>query len=314
MSKNVAIAACFVLGSVYALSQTPSTHEYQLGPDDQVKVWALGFEEFSDKPVRIDPGGYLSLPMIGQVKAAGLTVQQLQDALAEKMKKMVLHPEVSVSIVDYGSQPVSVIGAVNQPGVHQLQGRKSLAEVLSMAGGTRQDAGSVINITREAQWGPIPLPNASKDPNGAFYTAQIKVTDLFGAKTPADNVQILPHDVIAVPVAENISVIGAVQKPGAFPLNTRTSMSALEALAMAGGPGPQPKLQDAKILRMVPGRVDRQEIPIDLKKIELGKAEDIALRPNDILLVPTSASKKVGVAVAQAVLSAAVGVAVWRSF
>lgn len=294
--------------------QTPATHDYVLGPDDQIKVWALGFEEFSDKPMRIDPGGYLSLPQIGQVKAAGLTAQQLQDALIERMKKMVLHPEVSITIVEYGSQPVSVIGAVNQPGIHQLQGHRTLSEVLSMAGGTRQDAGSVINITREAQWGPIPLPNATKDPSGFYTTAQIRITDLFGANNPAENIVIDPHDVIAVPVAENVSVIGDVQKPGAFPLNTKASITVLEGLALAGGPGPQPKLDEAKILRVVPGRTDRIEIPVQLKKIQQGKAEDIALRPNDILLVPTSNGKKAGIAVAQAVLAAAVGVAVWRTF
>lgn len=309
----IATVVCFAAAPLVR-AQTPVTHPYVLGPDDQVKVWALGFEEFSDKPMRIDPGGFLSLPQIGQVKAAGLTVQQLQDVLAERMKKMVLHPEVSVSIVEYGSQPVSVIGAVNQPGVHQLQGHRTLSEVLSMAGGTRQDAGSVINITRESQYGAIPLAGATSDSSGQYTTAQIRVNDLFGAKNPEDNIVIMPHDVIAVPVAENVSVIGDVQKPGAFPLNTRASITVLEGLALAGGPGPQPKLTEAKILRVVPGRTDRIQIPVNLDKIQHGKAEDIALRPNDILLVPTSTSKKTGVAVAQAMLSAAVGAAIWRPF
>ncbi len=291
---------------------TPTVQEYVLGPDDQVKIWALGFEEISDKPMRIDPGGYLDLPMIGQIKAAGLTPRELQGALVERLKTMVLKPQVSVTIVEYGSQPVSVIGAVNQPGIHQLQGRRTLAEMVSMAGGLRQDAGSVIKITREVQYGPIPLPTATSDPTGQYTTAEIMTADLLAAKSPAENILIRPRDVITVPMADTISVVGAVQKAGAFPLNTRTNVTVLEALALAGGYGPQPQPQNAKILRITPGSMDRKEIPVNLSKIEKGKAEDVALRPYDILLVPTSMSKKAGIHLGEAALAAVVGFAIWH--
>jgi len=291
---------------------TPTAQEYVLGPDDQVKIWALGFEDISDKPMRIDPGGYLDLPMIGQIKAAGLTPRELQSALMEHLKPMVLKPQVSVTIVDYGSQPVSVIGAVNQPGVHQLQGRRTLAEMVSMAGGLRQDAGSVIKITREVQYGPIPLPTAQTDPTGQYITAEIMTADLLAAKLPAENILIRPRDVITIPVADTISVVGAVQKAGSFPLNTRTNVTVLEALALAGGFGPQPQPQNAKILRITPGSMDRKEIPVNLSKIQQGKAEDVALRPYDILLVPTSMTKKAGIHLGEAALAAVVGFAIWH--
>ncbi len=291
---------------------TPTVQEYVLGPDDQVKIWALGFEELSDKPVRIDPGGYIDLPMIGQVKAAGLTPRELQSALVDRLKPMVLKPQVSVTIVDYGSQPVSVIGAVNQPGVHQLQGRRTLAEMVSVAGGLRPDAGSVIKITREIQYGPIPLPTAQTDPTGQHITAEIMTGDLLAAKLPAENILIRPRDVITIPVADTISVVGVVQKAGAFPLNTRTNVTVLEALALAGGYGPQPQPQNAKILRMTPGSMDRKEIPVNLSKIQQGKAEDVARRPYNILLVPTSTVKKAGVHLGEAALAAVVGFAIWH--
>ena len=301
---------CCLLLSVFLLR----AQDYVLGPDDQLKIWALGFEEITDKPFRIDPGGYLDLPMIGRVQAAGMTIEQLKSELLEKLKRMVRQPDVSISIAEYGSQPVSVIGAVNQPGVHQLQGRRSLAEVLSMAGGLRPDSGPEIVITREMQWGPIPLPDAAPDSTGHYSTADIKVNDLLDAKNPAQNILIRPHDVITIPPSQSISVIGAVQKPGAFPMNTRTNVSVLEALAMAGGYAPQPQPQNAKILRVVPGSMDRKEIPVDLRKITAGKGEDIVLRANDILLVPTSMPKRAGVKIGEAALSAAVGVAIWRGF
>jgi polysaccharide export outer membrane protein len=290
----------------------PTIQQYVLGPDDQVKIWALGFEELSDKPMRIDPGGYLDLPMIGQIKAAGLTPGELQSALVDRLKTMVLKPQVSVSIVDYGSQPVSVIGAVNQPGIHQLQGRRTLAEMISMAGGLRQDAGSVIKITREVQYGPIPLPTATQDPTGQYTTAEIMTADLLAAKSPAENILIRPRDVVTVPVADTISVVGAVQHAGAFPLNTRTNVTVLEALALAGGYAPQPQPQNAKILRITPGSMDRKEIPVNLSKIQAGKEEDVALRPYDILLIPTSNSKKLGVHLGEAALAAVVGFAIWH--
>jgi len=109
-------------------------------------------------------------------------------------------------------------------------------------------------------------------------------------------------------------VIGDVKKPGPILLTNRQNISALEALAMAEGLGPQPKPQDAKILRLVPGSMERKEIPVNLRKIQEGKAEDITLRADDILFVPDSTPRKAGAKIAEAALSAAVGVAVWRTF
>jgi len=311
----------FVLAGVLALmlaplavAQPPKPHEYVLGPDDQLKIWALGFDEITDKPYRVDPAGYLDLPTVGRVKAGGLTLTQLRTQLIERMKKMVLRPQVSIDIVEYGSQPVTVMGAVNTSGVHQLQGNKTLMEVVALAGGLRPDAGSTIKIAREVDRGKIPLADARLDSTGKYTVATLRIPDLLAARNPADNILIQPHDVITVPVADRISVIGDVKKPGPILLTNRNSISALEALAMAEGLGPQPKPQHAKVLRLVDGSTQRKEIPVNLQRIQEGKAEDIALRPDDILLVPFSSSKQAGVKIAEAMLSAAVGVAIWRPF
>jgi polysaccharide export outer membrane protein len=290
----------------------PQLSQYVLGSEDQVKIWALGIEEISDKPARIDPGGDLDLPLIGKVHAAGLTVEQLKTELVRRFSKEVLKPQVSVEIVDFGSQPVAVMGAVNRPGVHQLRGRKTLMEVVSMAEGLRQDAGPRITISRDIQRGAVPLRTAKADPSGKFSVADVEVKTLLAGTNPADNILVLPHDVITVPVAEAVFVLGEVRKPGEVALKDNSSISVLQALAGAEGFGLTPAPQDAKIVRQVAGSAERQEIPVDLKRVLAGTAEDIAMRPNDILVVPPSGPKKAAARALEAAIQAATGIAIWR--
>lgn len=284
---------------------------YVMGPDDQLKIWALGVEEISDKPVRIDPSGDIDLPIAGRVHAAGLSVEQLKAELEHRLGREVRKPEVTVEIVEYGSQPVTVLGAVNHPGVLQLSGRKTVAEILSMAGGLSSAAGPYVKISRQTNWGKIPLASAQPDATGAFSVATLKVQSLLAGTTPTDNILIRPHDTITVPTAEMFYVVGAVKKPGSFALNERESVSVLQALSMAEGLGPTPKAQNSKILRTVPGSGDREEIPVDLKKILAGKGEDQALRANDILFVPESTAKKAVTRAAEAAIQTASGVIIW---
>ena len=286
--------------------------QYVLGPEDQIKIWALGVEEISDKPVRIDPSGEIDLPLVGRVHAAGLTVEQLRSALAQQLAKEVREPRVSVGIVEFGSQPVSVMGAVNHPGVLQVNGRKTLTELLSLAGGLRPDAGPYVKITRQNKWGEIPLQNTKADESGNFHVAQVQVRELLSAANPSENILIRPHDVVTVPTAEMVYVVGAVKKAGGFPLNERESVSVLQALSMAEGLGPTPKAQDSKILRTVAGDGERRQIPVDLRKVMAGKAEDLALRPNDILFVPDSTAKKAGIRAIEAAIQTATGVVIWH--
>lgn len=295
-----------------ASPQPADAAEYLLGPDDQIKIWALGAEEISDKSVRIGPSGDIDLPLLGRIHAAGLTVEQLKSALKQHLVKEVRAPQVSVDIVEFGSQPASVMGAVNHPGVYQLSGRKTLAEVLSLAGGLRPDAGPFVKIARQIKWGAVPLPNARTDPSGDFSVAQLTVKSLLSATNPAENILVRPHDVITVPTAEMVYVVGAVKKPGAFALNERESVSVLQALSLAEGLGSTPKPQDSKILRTMPGTSERKEIAVDLKKVMTGKAEDQALRANDILFVPDSTSKKAAGRALEAIIQTATGVVIWR--
>ncbi len=318
-TKHFLILAGVTLALSLAHAQTalpPATaspiKEYVLGPDDVLRIWVLGADEIGQAPIPIDSNGWISLPLVGRVQAGGLTVEELRAELTDKLKSEIRDPRVSVSITDFGSQPVAVVGAVNTPGVHQLRGRKTLAEVIASAGGLRTDAGATIRITRPAANGPLPLNSAKPSPDGEFAMAEVKTVDFLDAKNPADNILIRPHDVVTVPTAEMIYVIGAVRKPGAFVLHEHESMSALQVLSMAEGLGTTPSAGESRILRTIPGTTERKEIPLDLKKIMAGRAEDVALRPNDILFVPTSNGKRIAIRAMEAAISAGTGLVIFR--
>jgi polysaccharide export outer membrane protein len=312
-----ALAGCSTAFAQQAVSpatpaQTADAAHYLLGPDDQLKIWALGVDEMTDKPVRVDPGGDIDLPLIGKVHAGGLTQEQLKAELVQRFSKELLKPQVSVELVEYGSQPVSVMGAVNHPGVYQIHGRKTLAEVISSADGLRPDAGPRIVISRKIQNGPIPLRTVKDDKSGDYSTAEVGVRDLMSGTNPTDNILILPQDVITVPTADSVFVVGEVHKPGEVVLKNNATISVLQALSTAEGFGPTPSPQNSKIVRVVAGSNERQEIPVDLKKVLAGKAEDIALRPNDILVVPPNVPRKVMTRALEAAVQTATGVAIWR--
>ncbi len=264
---------------------------YLLGPDDTVTIHAANAPDLSDKPFRVDAGGEVKLPMIGRVHAGGLTVDQLETEIATRLKVYLVEPEVTVSITEFRSQPVSVVGAVSTPGVHQLEGQKTLVEMLAIAGGLRPDAGPTVKITRRIEFGRIPLPGAVDDPTHRFSIAEVNLKSVMEAKNPEFNIPIRPHDVISVPHAEVVYVIGEVNHAGALPLNEGDSLSVLEAVSSSGGMLHTAAVSHARILRPVPGQLKRAELAVDLKKIMAGRSEDIPLLAGDVLVVPGSTGK-----------------------
>jgi len=262
-------------------------NSYVLGADDQINIWVLESEEFNGKVFRV--GSEVNLPLVGRVPAAGLTIEKFEDLLRVRLSKYIRQPEVVVNMVDFRSQPVSVIGAVTTPGIYQLRGRKSLIEVLSMAGGLRNDAGSAVKITRRREEGNIPLATASED--GDFYVAEVPLKNIMDAGNPERNIEIRTNDVISIPAAKMVYVIGNVEKAGGFPLHEKDTVSVLEALSMAGGMSRASSPHAAKILRPLLGGPKRAELPVDVQNIMEGKASDLPLLPDDILFIPASAAK-----------------------
>jgi polysaccharide export outer membrane protein len=181
-----------------------------------------------------------------------------------------------------------------------------------MAGGLRQDAGHSIRITRRREWGRIPLATAADDASGAYNVADVSVASVMGASNPQENILICPYDVISVPRAEMIYVIGAVKRAGGFVLNEKENMSVLQALSLAEGLDRTAAPKSAKILKPNPGAASRNEVAIDLRKIIAGSSADMPLNAGDILFVPTSMAKSATVRGLEAALQIGTGIAIWR--
>lgn len=282
--------------------EPPVRSTYVLGPDDQIIIQVSDVPEISGKSQRIDPDGDLRLPMVGRVRAAGLTLEKLEQELVTRLKVYIQEPDVSVSIADFRSQPVSVIGAVGSSGIHQLQGRKTLIEMLSLAGGVTAEAGPTVRVTRRREFGPIDVAGAMGDPTGEYSIVEIDVKALMEARTPERNIVIRPHDVISIPRADVVYVVGEVGKSGSVPLANGTSISVMEAVSFSGGVLRTAKSQNARVLRKVDGEERRQEIDIDLKAIMNGKADDIPLMAGDIVIVPDSPGRRITTRLLEAVL------------
>ncbi len=286
---------------------------YELGPGDEIVIRGVEIPEIAEKPVRIDTSGYISLPLVGRVRASGSTVEALEASLAVRLKAFLIRPEVSVAVTEFRSQPVSVLGAVRAPGVYQLHGYKTLIEVLSLAGGPDPAAaGSTVNISRRLKFGRIPLESAHDDSTGEYSIADIDLNAVLDARSPGANILLQPNDVVTVPKAEVVYVIGQVARAGGFLLEDRKGMSLLEALSKAGGISGVASPQNSRILRVRSGQPERQEIAVNLKRMLAGSVPDVLLQPNDILFVPSSAPKQAALRAVEAAIQLGTGVVIWR--
>jgi polysaccharide export outer membrane protein len=283
-----------------------SSAGYLLGPNDHIVVYVKDLnDDFADKTFRIDQSGDVSLPIIGHLHALGLTTSELETGARAALSHELKNPDVAISVATYGSQTVSVLGALNNPGIFQLEGHKTLFQALSLAGGLLPEAGYQATITRDLKWGPVPLPGAMTDPSGKSSSASVRIKTLLGPANEAENIPIMPGDIISVPPAEMVFAVGSVTKPGAFPLSGRETISALQVVSLAQGPTRTASLSKAMILRAVSGASRRSEIPVNLKLLLAGKGPDIQLQPDDILFIPNSNPKSAGFRTLEAITNAA---------
>jgi len=284
---------------------------YVLGPGDQITLTIPALTaEFSDKTFRVETSGDLALPVVGTLHASGRTVQFLQDDIKDHLRPILQSPDVVLTVAEFASQPVSVLGAVTQPGIRQLQGHKTLFEVLSLSGGLRIDAGTTVEITRDLKLNPIPVPNAKLSSTGQFSVAVVKLKNVMNASE--ENITILPGDTVFVPKADIAYAVGSVAKPGGYTIGEDGLLSALQMVSLAGGVERTAATDKAKILRLVPGSTSsRTEIPVDIKRLMAGKTPDIALQPNDILFIPNSGAKSAGFRTIEAIVTAATGLAIY---
>jgi polysaccharide export outer membrane protein len=291
-----------------APAAVPST--FLLGPDDLITLQGPEMDEIVNRPYRVDSEGYVSLPMLGRIKAGGLTVGEFEEQLNRTASKYVRDQQLVASVTEFHSQPISVVGAVTQPGAQQLQGKKTLMQVISMVGGFRPDAGNTLSISRELRWGPLPLPNATTDSSGKYSVAELSIPELL--QNPRLNILVMPNDVITIPVSETVYVVGDVHKAGGFLLGEHKNMTVLQAVAMAEGISGTSDAKHSRIIHHADDIALRSETLVDVKRIMRGEAPDLPLGGGDILFVPGSLSRKAGLKTVEAAIQTASGIAIWR--
>jgi polysaccharide export outer membrane protein len=248
--------------------------ELRIGNGDLLTVKVYGAPEF-DNDVRVSSTGEISLPLIGNLKVAGLSILDAQALIRNKLVAgAYFHdPQVSVFAKEYSTQGVSVLGEVQKPGVYPLLGSRTLYDAISTAGGVTERAGSVVSIThRDHPDSPETvnfLKHASNDPKS-------------GAT------RIFPGDTVVVSRAGVVYVVGDVKLPSGIILD-KANMTVLQALAMAQGANPTASLSSARLIRT--SNETRHEIPLDLKRILAAKAPDPRVQEDDIIFVPMNVGK-----------------------
>ncbi|MDX1983293.1 MAG: polysaccharide biosynthesis/export family protein [Bryobacteraceae bacterium] len=285
---------------------------YVLGANDQILIRVPQVEEMHEKVYRIDADGNVYLPTLQNVKLAGLTVEQAEAELVKMLRKFYQSPAVSISVAQYKADPIFLLGAFRAPGIYPLIGRRTLVETLSSLGGLQPNASRRIKITRRLEHGKIPLRNATEDRDRNISVAELNLSRLMETVNPEEDIVLKPFDILRVGIEEMVYVSGEVGKGGAFPLTDRDSISVMQILALIGGLGPNADPANARILRPVLDSARRAEIPVNLKAVMQGTANDMPLLPNDVLVIPKSSGLRHAMSrVAWYVGPATVGTLVW---
>ena len=285
--------------------------QYILGPGDEITVWARDAEEIGTRPYRVGQDGTIRLPILGRVAVAGFNSAEVEERLLKLMDSYFFDPEIAVSVTDFRSQPVSIMGAVRNPGVIQLRGPTTIAEAISMAGGLVTTAGTTARLSRRLEEGKIPLATAKPDASENYSVALVNLEDIINGTNRESNIELKPNDILMVDNAEMVYVLGQVNRAGGFVLE-ESRVSVLQALAMAQGWTNDASPGSAVILREVAEGQKRHPLNVDLKKVMRGEQEDLMMQPNDILFLPGSGGRKLALALLQTASTVITSVAVWR--
>lgn len=299
-----------------ALAQNPSPQQMvstnlpsqRIGPNDLLSIQIYGAPELS-RTVRVSQEGKIQIPMlkVGFI-ADGKFPGELESVIAEALarEKILVDPSVTVTIAEYVSRPISVIGAVKQPLTFQAFGNVTLLDALSRAGGVTTDAGSEILLSR-MQAGPDGKP--------ASLVLRIPLRHLIDLADAALNYPLRGGEEIRVPEASKIFVVGNVKKPGAFPIRDSYDATVLKLLALSEGLMPF-ATEEAYIYRREGAENGRNEIAIPLAKIMERKSPDVPLLPNDVLYVPDNKRRRMTMTMVDRLVTFGVGTAsgmlVWR--
>ncbi|MGH9883691.1 MAG: polysaccharide biosynthesis/export family protein [Pyrinomonadaceae bacterium] len=260
---------------------------YRIGPGDVLDIRIFNRPNISRDAVRVEGNGMIRMPLIDtEIQAGCLTEGELAKEIANRYTKFYRNPQVDVFIKEYHSKQVAIIGAVNDQSRFELQRRVRLLDLLTYAKGPSSKAGQTINIVHAPPALPCENSGDTRDVAEAFSSYKLSETL---AGEPKANPYLSPGDIVTLPEAEQVYVVGNVFTPITIPLKEPITLS--RAIAMAGGTKQDSKKDKVRIVRQEPGSSSRKELIVDLSAIEKRSAEDVALRANDIIDVPTSAGK-----------------------
>jgi polysaccharide export outer membrane protein len=254
----------------------PDQSAMTIGAGDLLDLTVFDVPELLLK-VRVDSSGSVSLPLIGDLKLAGLTVRDAQLLIAHELveRQLVRKPQVSLLIEEFATQGITVYGEVNSPGIYPLLGPHRLYDAISAAGGLTLKAGHTVTILHSGQ----------RD--------RPEVINLSGTKAIEQaNVTISPGDTVIVSKTGVVYVLGEVNKPGAYIMENNTSISLVRAIALAQGTTKVASLKHAILLRSSPEGMEQTAFPLD--RIYHGKSQDPQLSAEDIVFIPLSNIKNYG--------------------
>jgi len=282
----------------------------RLGVDDLIGVSVYDAPEFT-RTVRVEPDGFIHLPLLKNgVPARGVLPGKLEASIAEALirEQILVDPVVKVTVVEYHSRPISVMGAVKKPLTFQAVGTVTLLDALARAEGLSPEAGTEVLVSR---------PQPSRDARGevrATLVERVPLNRLLKDADPAVNFQLRGGEEIRIPEAGKIFVVGNVHKPGAFPVRDAGDNSVLKLVALSEGLMPY-----AAKLAYIYRRDDagaKQEIAVPLAKIMERKEPDVPLQVDDVLYIPDNKARRNTVNVIDRVTSfgasTASGVLIWR--
>ena len=279
--------------STIAANTSTISGDYRIGPEDLLQVTLYNvtadtaLTPSSDArmtprtlTMRVSQQGIISLPLIGDIKVSGMTPSEVESALRKAYEKYIYYPQIGVFVAEY-RQRVSVIGAAVKTGVIELTGPKTVIDILGMAGGVTEKAGTQVHIYRQG-------------PNGR----ETHVIDLLALASNASLINagnaglitmpVQAGDVINIPPAGTFFVDGAVRRPGPYPLGRRYSLT--QALATAGGVDPELNSSDITIFRRK-GPSGMEPVSVDYSAVLAGSAVDPQIEEDDVIVVPISAAK-----------------------
>jgi polysaccharide export outer membrane protein len=251
-------------------ARSASVREFPLGVGDVLRLEVFGVPELTRR-LRVDESGGVSVPLLGSVEIAGLSVSGAEDLLAQRLvaAQLIKNPAVDLLVEEAVSLGVPILGAVGRPGIHRLRGRGTLLEMLAVAGGVTGEASGDVLLQRSSEQGE--------------KTLSIDGERLLQVGDPAYNIRLQPGDRLLVPRRRiaRVFVAGEVERQGSVDFDTSEGLSLLQAVAAAGGA--RGKGEATRIIREGEDGA-RNVMRYSLRLIVRGE-EDPMLEDNDLIIV-----------------------------